>query len=53
VNIAADSDGAQHSGKAVRAVWFCCKRCGLAGPADIIAAVNISGRAAVMQPNAA
>ena len=32
---------------------FACKRCGLAGPADYIAARNISGRAAVMQPNAA
>jgi putative transposase len=32
---------------------FCCKRCGLAGPADYIAARNIAGRAAVMLPNAA
>ena len=32
---------------------FACKRCGLAGPADHIAARNISGRAAVMQPDAA
>jgi putative transposase len=32
---------------------FCCRRCGLAGPADHIAARNISGRAAVMQPYAA
>ena len=32
---------------------FACKRCGLAGPADHIAARNISGRAAVMQPHAA
>lgn len=32
---------------------FCCERCGLAGPADHIAARNISGRAAVMQPDAA
>jgi IS605 OrfB family transposase len=32
---------------------FCCIRCGLAGPADHIAARNISGRAAVMQPDAA
>ena len=32
---------------------FRCKRCGLAGPADHIAARNISGRAAVMQPDAA
>jgi IS605 OrfB family transposase len=32
---------------------FCCRRCGLAGPADLIAARNISGRAAVMQPDAA
>ena len=32
---------------------FCCQRCGLAGPADHIAARNISGRAAVMQPDAA
>lgn len=32
---------------------FCCQRCGLAGPADHIAARNISGRAAVMQPHAA
>lgn len=33
--------------------WFACKRCGFAGPADHIAARNISGRAAVMQPDAA
>jgi IS605 OrfB family transposase len=32
---------------------FCCQRCGLAGPADHIAARNIFGRAAVMQPDAA
>ena len=32
---------------------FACKRCGFAGPADHIAARNISGRAAVMQPDAA
>ena len=32
---------------------FRCKRCGLAGPADHIAARNIAGRAAVMQPDAA
>lgn len=32
---------------------FACKRCGLAGPADYIAARNISGRAAVMLPHAA
>jgi IS605 OrfB family transposase len=32
---------------------FCCRRCGLAGPADHIAARNIAGRAAVMQPDAA
>ena len=32
---------------------FACRRCGLAGPADHIAARNISGRAAVMQPDAA
>jgi putative transposase len=32
---------------------FCCKRCGLAGPADHIAARNIAGRAAAMQPDAA
>jgi IS605 OrfB family transposase len=32
---------------------FCCQRCGLAGPADHIAARNIAGRAAVMQPDAA
>ena len=32
---------------------FRCIRCGLAGPADHIAARNISGRAAVMQPHAA
>ena len=32
---------------------FACKRCGLAGPADHIAARNISGRAAVTQPDAA
>lgn len=32
---------------------FACKRCGLAGPADHIAARNIAGRAAVMQPDAA
>ena len=32
---------------------FRCERCGLAGPADHIAARNISGRAAVMQPDAA
>jgi IS605 OrfB family transposase len=32
---------------------FRCQRCGLAGPADHIAARNISGRAAVMQPDAA
>jgi IS605 OrfB family transposase len=32
---------------------FCCARCGLAGPADHIAARNIAGRAAVMQPDAA
>ena len=31
---------------------FCCARCGLAGPADHIAACNIAGRAAVMQPHA-
>lgn len=29
---------------------FCCKDCGFAGPADVIAAVNISARAAAMQP---
>ena len=32
---------------------FACKRCGFAGPADHIAARNIAGRAAVMQPDAA
>ena len=32
---------------------FCCLSCGFAGPADIFAARNISGRAAVMQPHAA
>jgi len=32
---------------------FACKRCGLAGPADHIAARNISGRAAVSLPDAA
>jgi len=32
---------------------FACKRCGLAGPADHIAARNISGRAAVSLPHAA
>jgi putative transposase len=32
---------------------FRCTRCGLAGPADHIAARNIAGRAAVMQPDAA
>jgi putative transposase len=32
---------------------FCCVTCGFAGPADTIAARNISGRAAVMPPNAA
>ena len=32
---------------------FACKRCGFAGPADHIAARNISGRAAVMLPDAA
>ena len=32
---------------------FCCQRCGLAGPADHIAARNIAGRAVVMQPDAA
>jgi IS605 OrfB family transposase len=32
---------------------FACRRCGLAGPADHIAARNIAGRAAVMQPDAA
>ncbi len=32
---------------------FRCQRCGLAGPADHIAARNIAGRAAVMQPDAA
>jgi IS605 OrfB family transposase len=32
---------------------FCCQQCGLAGPADHIAARIIAGRAAVMQPNAA
>ena len=25
--------------------WFCCRRCGLAGPADVVAAVNIRDRA--------
>lgn len=25
--------------------WFCCRRCGLAGPADVVAAVNIRNRA--------
>ena len=32
---------------------FCCTRCGLAGPDDLMAAPNISGQAAVMQPDAA
>lgn len=32
---------------------FACKRCGLAGPADHIAARNIAGRAVVSLPNAA
>jgi IS605 OrfB family transposase len=32
---------------------FACKRCGLAGPADHIAARNISGRAPVSEPDAA
>ena len=32
---------------------FRCERCGLAGPADHIAARNIAGRAAVMRPDAA
>jgi IS605 OrfB family transposase len=25
--------------------WFCCRRCGLAGPADFVAAVNVRARA--------
>jgi putative transposase len=33
--------------------WFCCERCGLAGPADYIGAVNIAARAAVIRPHAA
>ena len=32
---------------------FTCRRCGLAGPADHIAARNIAGRAAAVQPHAA
>ena len=32
---------------------ICCTRCGLAGPADLMAAPNICGQAAVMQPDAA
>lgn len=32
---------------------FRCQRCGLAGPADLIAAGNIARRAAVVQPDAA
>lgn len=30
---------------------FCCRSCGLSGPADYVAALNISARAAVSQPN--
>ena len=33
--------------------WFCCLRCGHAGPADTIAAVNIRGRAVSHAANAA
>ncbi len=25
--------------------WFCCRRCGLAGPADVVAGVNVRNRA--------
>jgi IS605 OrfB family transposase len=32
---------------------FCCTSCGFAGPADVIAAVNIGRRAAVNRPNVA
>jgi putative transposase len=54
-NTSRECPGCGHIDKANRPSRdrFACKRCGLAGPADIIAARNISGRAAVMQPDAA
>jgi len=54
-NTSRECPGCGHIDKANRPTRdeFACKRCGLAGPADIIAARNISGRAAVMLPDAA
>ncbi|MFF0083564.1 zinc ribbon domain-containing protein [Streptomyces canus] len=36
-----------HTEKANRLTWdhFCCRRCGLAGPADVVAGVNVRNRA--------
>ncbi len=54
-NTSRECPGCGHISKANRPTRdvFACQRCGLAGPADHIAARNISGRAAVMQPHAA
>jgi putative transposase len=54
-NTSRECPGCGHVDKANRPSRdrFACKRCGLAGPADHIAARNIAGRAAVSLPNAA
>jgi predicted transposase len=54
-NTSRECPGCGHIDKANRPSRdvFACRRCGLAGPADHIAARNIAGRAAVMQPDAA
>jgi putative transposase len=54
-NTSRECPGCSHISKANRRTQerFACTQCGFAGPADIIAARNISGRAAASQPNAA
>lgn len=45
--------GAIDKANRVSQAQFLCQSCGLAGPADMFAALNIRGRAAVNQPDAA
>lgn len=54
-NTSRECPGCGHVDKANRPTRdrFACKRCGLAGPADHIAARNIAGRAAISLPDAA
>jgi putative transposase len=54
-NTSRQCPGCQHISKRNRPTrdWFRCERCGFAGPADHIGAVNIAARAAVIRPHAA